>query len=67
MDYRSTRLHNTETDSSQIEGVKVLTLVNCNFIKDGAYKFKGVFARFTECAGKADLKSIIEVQKENWG
>ena len=24
-------------------------------LKDGAYQFKGIFVRFTECAGNADL------------
>ena len=27
----------------------------CCLVKDGAYQFKGIFARFTEYAGKADL------------
>ena len=35
--------------------------------KNDAYPFKGIFARFTEYAGKADLNKCFWKQKENWG
>ena len=37
-----------------------------SLFKDSAYQLKGIFAWFTECAGKADVnKNAIEMQKEN--
>ena len=36
-------------------------------IKDGAYQFRNIFARFMTMRKKETLARAIEIQKENWG